>query len=72
MVFMGGLVSDRLGAGLASGLRETMLALLGPSALAAIDGTGSLGASVLLFGFALTAVGTVLGLRRLTLAGRRA
>ena len=38
----------------------------------ALDATGSLGASLLAFGFALTAVGTVMGIRRLTLAGRRA
>ena len=72
VVFMGGVVSDRLSAGFASGVREVTLALLGPSALAAIDATGALGASLLVVGFALTAVCTVLGLRRLTLAGRRA
>jgi len=72
VLFMGGLVSDRLRAAVAAGARELVLALLGESALAALQATGALGASLLLFGFLLTVLGTVAGIRRLATAGRRA
>jgi hypothetical protein len=48
------------------------VALLGESALATLQASGALGTSLLLVGFLLAAVGTVAGLRRLAVAGRRA
>jgi hypothetical protein len=53
-------------------LRDLAVALLGPSALAALESTGALGASLLALGFLLTAAGTVAGIRRLATSGRRA
>jgi len=70
VLFMGGLVNDRLRTAVADGARELALALLGESALAALQATGALGVSLLLLGFLLTAVGTVAGIRRLATAGR--
>jgi hypothetical protein len=72
VLFMGGLLSDRLRAAVGGAARELVLALLGESALAALQATGALGVSLLLFGFLLTALGTVAGIRRLATAGRRA
>jgi hypothetical protein len=72
VLFMSGLLGDRFRAAVADGARELALALLGESALAALQATGALGVSLLLFGFLLTAVGTVAGIRRLATAGRRA
>jgi anti-sigma factor RsiW len=72
VLFMGGLVSDRFRAAVVAGGRELALALLGESALATLQATGALGVSLLLFGFLLTALGTIAGIRRLATAGRRA
>ena len=72
VLFMGGLLSDRLRAAAASGARELALTLLGESALAALQATSAMGLSLLLFGVLLTAFGTVAGIRRLATAGRRA
>jgi hypothetical protein len=72
VLFMGGLVSDRVRAAVAGGARELALALLGESALAALQMTGALGVSLLLLGFLLTALGTIVGIRRLATAARRA
>jgi hypothetical protein len=72
VLFMGGLVSDRFRAAVVAGGRELAMALLGESALATLQATGALGVSLLLFGFLLTALGTIAGIRRLATAGRRA
>ena len=72
VLFMGGLLGDRFRATVAGAVRDLALALLGESALAALQATGALGVSLLLFGFLLTALGTVVGIRRLATAGRRA
>ena len=72
VLFMSGLVGDRFLALIASGARDLAIALLGESALTALQATGGVGISLLLFGFLATALGTVAGIRRLATAGRRA
>jgi hypothetical protein len=72
VLFISGLLGDRVRAAAAGAARDLALALLGESALAALQATGAVGVTLLLFGFLLTAVGTVAGIRRLATAGRRA
>jgi hypothetical protein len=48
-----------------------VVALLGDSALSAIQASGAVGASLLVFGFLVAAIGTVAGIRRLATAGRQ-
>jgi hypothetical protein len=72
VLFISGLLGDRVRAAVVSGARDLALALLGESAVAALQAMGAVGASLLVFGFLLTAVGTVAGIRRLATAGRRA
>ncbi|HET9011567.1 MAG TPA: hypothetical protein VFN38_07100 [Gemmatimonadaceae bacterium] len=72
VLFMSGLLGERIRGAVVVGARELVLALLGESALTALQATGAVGASLVLFGFLLTAVGTVAGIRRLATAGRRA
>lgn len=70
-VFMTGLLGDRLRGAVASAARELAISLLGEPALAALQASGAIGLSLLLLGFFLTAFGTVAGIRRLSVAGRR-
>jgi hypothetical protein len=72
VLFISGLLSDRVRAAVAGAARDLAVALLGESALTALQATGAVGVTLLLFGFLLTAVGTVAGIRRLARAGRRA
>lgn len=71
VMFMSDLVGGRIRAAVAGAARDLAVSLLGESALTALQATGALGASLLLLGFLLTAVGTVAGIRRLATAGRR-
>jgi hypothetical protein len=52
--------------------RDLAVALLGDAALATLQGLGAVGASILLLAFLLAAAGTIAGIRRLAIAGRRA
>jgi fermentation-respiration switch protein FrsA (DUF1100 family) len=72
VLFISGLLGDRVRAAVAGAARDFALAVLGESALTALQATGALGVTLLLLGFLLTAVGTVAGIRRLAMAGRRA
>ena len=72
VIFITGLLGDRVRSTVVSAARDVAVALLGDSALAALQSTGAFGASLLLLGFLLAAVGTIAGIRRLALAGRRA
>jgi hypothetical protein len=73
VVFVTGLFTDRLQRLVLGTLRDVALALLGESAVAAIQASGTLGVTLLVLGFLGTAVGTVLALRRVaTAASRRA
>jgi hypothetical protein len=71
VVFMAGLLGDRFRSVVAAAARDVVVALLGESALSALQASGPLGTSLLLAGFLVAAVGTVAGLRRLAVAGRR-
>ena len=71
-VFMTGLLGDRMRSAVLGAARDLTGALLGESALAALQATGAIGVSLLFTGFVLTAFGTVAGIRRLAAAGRRA
>ncbi|MES2176799.1 MAG: hypothetical protein V4550_02950 [Gemmatimonadota bacterium] len=70
-VFMTGLLGDRLRGVIVVAARDIAVALLGESALAAIQATGAIGVTLLLGGFVLTAFGTVAGIRKLAAVGRQ-
>jgi anti-sigma factor RsiW len=72
VLFVTGLLGDRFRSVVVGAARDLTVALLGESALAALQSTGPLGASLLVLGFLLAAIGTIAGVRRLALVGRRA
>lgn len=72
VLFVSGLLGDRVRAAVVGAIRDVAVALLGETALTALQATGAVGTSLLVFGFLLTALGTVAGIRRLATAGRRA
>ena len=72
VLFMSGLLGDRIRFAVVGAGRDLVLALLGESALAALQATGAVGASLLVFGFLLTVLGTIAGIRRLATIDRRA
>lgn len=65
VVFMSGVLGDRIRTAVLGAGRDVALALLGESAMTALQSTGALGASLLVLAFLLTGVGTVAGIRRL-------
>ncbi|MBA3672513.1 MAG: hypothetical protein H0W68_10905 [Gemmatimonadaceae bacterium] len=69
-MFVTQLLGDRLRGVVLDAARDLAVAMLGDSVLAALRSTGTLGASLLLGGFLLTAAGTVVGIRRLATANR--
>ena len=69
-VFMTGLLGDRIRGEVVGAARDLVVALLGESVYAALQGTGAIGASLVIVGFVLAAVSTVAGIRRLAAAGR--
>jgi hypothetical protein len=72
MVFLSGLLGDRIRTAVVGAARDLAVALLGDAALATLQGLGAVGASILLLAFLLAAAGTIAGIRRLAIAGRRA
>lgn len=72
MVFVTGLLGERVRIAVVSAARDLAVALLGDAALSALQGLGAMGATLLLLAFLIAAVGTVAGIRRLAVAGRRA
>ena len=72
VLFMSGLLGDRIRSAVVGAGRDMVLALLGESALAALQATGAVGASLLAFGFLLAVLGTIAGIRRLATIDRRA
>ena len=72
VMFVTGLLGDRVRLAVVGAARDLAVALLGDAALTALQGLGALGASLLLLAFLLGAVGTVAGIRRLAIASRRA
>ena len=71
VMFVGGLLGDRLRQTVVTGLRDLAVSMLGDSALAAMQASGPLGVSLLLAGFVIAALGTLAGIRRLATAGAR-
>jgi hypothetical protein len=72
VVFIAGLLGERFQGAVSAAARSVAVALLGETALSALQATGAVGTSLLVVGFLLAAVGTLVGLRRLAVAGRRA
>ena len=72
VLFMTGVLGDRIRSAVMGAGRDMVLALLGESAFAALQATGAVGASLLVLGFLLTALGTIAGIRRLATIDRRA
>jgi hypothetical protein len=72
VLFMTGVLSDRIRSSVVGAAQDMAVALLGESAMAALQATGALGASLLVLGFLLTALGTIAGIRRLATIDRRA
>jgi hypothetical protein len=70
-VFITGLLGDRVRTAVLGAARDVALAVLGETALAALQTTGAIGVSLMLAGFLLAAVGTFAGIRRLATAGRQ-
>ena len=70
-VFMTSVLGDRLRLAALSGARQLVVGLLGDTAFAAIQASGTIGFTLLIAGFLLTAAGTVAGVRRLAIAGRQ-
>ena len=65
VVFMAGLLGDRIRGAVVGAGRDAAVALLGESAMTALQSTGALGASLLVLAFLVAGVGTVAGIRRL-------
>ena len=72
MVFATGLLGERVRLAVLRAARDLAVALLGDAALSALQGLGAIGASLLFVAFLVAAVGTIAGIRRLAVAGRRA
>jgi anti-sigma factor RsiW len=72
VLFVTGLLGDRVRTAVVSAARDLAVALLGDAALTALQGLGAVGASLLLLAFLLAAAGTIAGIRRLAVASRRA
>ena len=70
-IFATSLFADRVQSLVMGTARDLALSLLGDSAVAAIQASGMLGVTLLVLGFLGTAVGTILGLRRLATASSR-
>ena len=71
VVFATGLFADRVQALVMGTARDIVVALLGESAVAALQAAGTFGVTLLVLGFLGTALGTVLALRRLATASSR-
>ena len=71
VVFATGLFSERMRGVLVGAGRDLMLAVLGESAVTTLQSSGTLGVTLLVLGFLLTAFGTVAGIRRLATASSR-
>jgi hypothetical protein len=72
VMFVTGLLGDRVRTAVVSAARDLAVALLGDAALSALQGLGAVGASLLLLAFLVAGAGTIVGIRRLAVAGRRA
>jgi hypothetical protein len=71
-VFITGLLGDKVRTAVLGAARDVALAVLGESALTALQATGTIGVAMLLAGFVLAAFGTVAGIRRLATVSSQA
>jgi len=71
VVFATGLFIGRLQSLVLGAARDVVVAVLGESAMAALQAAGTLGVTLLVIGFLGTALGTVLAIRRLATASSR-
>jgi len=71
VLFATGILSDRMRSVVVSAARDLVLAVLGESAVATIQASGTLGVTLLVLGFLGAALGTVAGIRRLATASSR-
>jgi hypothetical protein len=69
--FVGGMLGDRLRTTIVGAVHDLTLALLGESAVAALQASGAAGAALLAVGLIAAALVTVVGLRRLAVASTR-
>ena len=72
VLFVTGLLGERVRVAVVGAARDLAVALLGDAALSALQGLGAVGALLLFLAFLLAAVGTIAGIRRLAIASRRA
>jgi hypothetical protein len=72
VMFVTGILGDRVRTAVVTAARDLAVALLGDAALSALQGLGAVGASLLFLAFLVAAAGTIVGIRRLAVAGRRA
>ena len=71
VLFVGGMLGDRMRVTVAGAARDLAVSLLGEGALAALQAGGALGAALLVLGFVATATVTVAGLRRMAAVSAR-
>ena len=71
VLFATGILSDRMRGLIVGAARDLALAVLGDSAVATIQASGTLGVILLVLGFLGAALGTVAGIRRLATASSR-
>jgi len=72
VMFVGGMLGDRLRSAIAGAATNLVAGLLGDSALTTLQASGPLAASLLVAGFLVAALGTLAGIRRLaTVSARR-
>ncbi len=64
------LLGGRLRGAVVGGMQDLAVAMLGPSALAALETTGPVGTTLIVLGFVLTAAASVAGIRRLAVSAR--
>jgi hypothetical protein len=72
VLFVTGLLGERVRLAVVGAARDLAVALLGDAALSALQGLGAVGAMLLFLAFLLAAAGTIAGIRRLAIASRRA
>jgi hypothetical protein len=72
VMFVGGMLGDRLRGTVALAGRDLAVSLLGEGAISAVQASGPMGASLLVLGFVAAAVATLAGLRHVaTVSARR-
>jgi hypothetical protein len=71
VLFVGGMLGDRLRTTVVGAMRDLTVAVLGETTITALQASGPIGVSLLVLGFVLAAAGTLAGIRRLATASAR-